>query len=265
MPENDVTRILQAFKTSGRKIAAVVTYTYTMAALADEAGMDFILVGDSASRVVLGIADHAAIQVEDMILLARGVVRACSRCKVMVDLPLAALQQGVEGAVRAAARIMESSQAHCIKVEGDPLETISAIRTIAESSIPVIGHFGMPAGDAGDNRTILLDHAAMLEDAGCCALLLSKINTDIAGEITCRADIPTIGIGSGPHCDGQILVLEDMLGLARRVQPYYVKPYAGLGDQAASALRQFADEVRQAIYPADAHSPPKPSARNYPK
>ncbi len=260
MPENDVTRILQAFKASGRKIAAVVTYTYTMAALAEEAGIDLILVGDSASRVVLGISDHAAIQVEDMILLARGVVRACSRCKVMVDLPQAALQHGIEGAVQAAARIMESSQAHCIKVEGNPQEVISAIQGIAERGIPVIGHFGMPAGDAGDKRTILLDQAAMLEDAGCCALLLSKIDTDIAGEITRRAHIPTIGIGSGPHCDGQILVLEDMLGLARRVQPYYVKPYAKLGDNAVSALQQYAVEVREVTYPGEAHSPPKPPA-----
>jgi len=256
MPENDVTRTLRQFKKTGRKITAVVTYSYTMAGLAEEAGIDLILVGDSASRVVLGVADHASVQVDDMILLASGVVRACRHCKVMVDLPQAALQQGAAYAVQAAEHLLDASHAHCIKVEGDPQETIDPIRKIVARQIPVIGHFGMPTGYAGDARTRLLSQAAMLEEAGCCALLLSKINSDIAGEVTNQACIPTIGISSGPHCGGQILVLEDMLGLARRVQPYYVKPYAELGDQVVSALRQFAEEVQQAIYPGVAHSPP---------
>lgn len=256
MPEADAVRYLRRFKETGRKITSVVTYSYTMAALADEAGIDLVLVGDSASRVVLGIADHAAVHVDDMILLSSGVTRACSRCRVMVDLPHAALQQGAASAAQAAARILETSHAHYIKVEGDPEETIGTIQEIAMRQIPVIGHFGMPAGDQDDARTRLLSQATMLEESGCCGLLLSKIVSEIAGEITDLTKIPTIGIGSGDHCDGQILVLEDMLGLARRKQPYYVKPYADLGALAVSAVRQFADEVRKATYPGEAHSPP---------
>lgn len=256
MPETDAVRYLRQFKETGRKITSVVTYSYTMAALADEAGIDLILVGDSASRVVLGVADHAAIQVDDMILLASGAAQACSRCRVMVDLPHAALQQGKADAAQAAARILETSHAHYIKVEGDPEETNDTIRETAMRHIPVIGHFGMPARWAGECRTRLLSQAAMLEESGCCALLLSKIESEIAGEITKQVRIPTIGIGSGPHCDGQILVLEDILGLARRKQPYYVKPYADLGAQAVRAIRQFADEVREATYPSEVHSHP---------
>ena len=263
---------LLIMKQATKKICAVVTYSYTMARLADQAGVDLILVGDSAARVVLGLPTHAPMRLEDMVYHTQAVSRACQRACVMADLPQRTMAEGLQACVSGAMTLISDGDAACIKVEGGSTQALRIIEAIAEVGIPVVCHFSMPStivdrlgtyrpwdasnADSNNKPWNYLEQASRFESAGSCAMLLSKIDPEIAREITLATHIPTIGIGSGPHCDGQILVLEDLLGLAQRDHPYYVKKYANLGELADQALRTYFQEVRQGIYPEESYSRP---------
>ncbi|HEY60310.1 MAG TPA: hypothetical protein G4N92_06460 [Anaerolineae bacterium] len=255
-------------KAHTNKLCAVVTYSYTMAHLAEEAGVDMILVGDSATRVFSGLPDHRNMSLEQIFYHTQAVARACKRVKIMVDLPQATMEEGIEATVKASRWLIEEGKAHSIKVEGSSQLALDIVAAIAHADIPVVGHFTML--DIKDDRVHAKQqtnqeavYQAMLalgkefEIKGASTLLLSKIRPSIAAAITRSVDIPTIGIGSGPDCDGQILVLEDLLGLTYRNHPYYVKQYAQLGKLTSEAIRSFISEVHEGKYPDKSHSQPR--------
>ena len=252
-------------KAHKNKLCALVTYSYTMANLAEEAGIDVILVGDSATRVISGLPDHNNMSLEQMFYHTRAVTRACKRAIVMADLPQATMTEGIESAIKASKRLIKEGKAHCIKVEGSSQLALDAVKAIACADIPVVGHFSMLNIKDGHARSeqetnqeeifdAMVSLGKELEARGAIALVLSKILPHIAAAITSVVNIPTIGIGSGPDCDGQILVLEDLLGLTKRNPPYYLKQYAQLGKLTKEAINTYIMEVRSGKFPENSHS-----------
>lgn len=264
--------LFTAMKQRGEKICAIVTYSYTMARLADEAGVDAILVGDSVARVVSGLPDYSSVDIDQMVYHTQAVSRACRHACVLADLPQRSIVGGVQASSKDAFALVAEAGAAMVKVEGYSSSTLESIHAIAQNGIPVMGHFGMPsaAHDAiHDHKrranegiwteaieSELMDRAQRLIAAGCCALLLSKISSKIAQSITERFQVPTVGIGSGPFCDGQILVFEDLLALTEREPPYYVKEYAHLDEEAIGALKAFINDVRNKAFPGLEHYRP---------
>jgi len=251
-------------KTHNNKICALVTYSFTMANLAEESGIDLILVGDSATRVISGLPDHGNMSLEQMFYHTQAVARACKRTIVMADLPQATMSEGIETAIKASKWLINEGKAHCIKVEGSSKLALDTVRAIAHAEIPVVGHFSML--DSKNDRVYskqqinqekvfntMLALGKELETKGAIALVLSKIHPNIATGITSCINIPTIGIGSGPDCDGQILVLEDLLGLTKRDPPYYLKQYAQLGKLTKEAIKTYISEVYSGQFPEESH------------
>jgi 3-methyl-2-oxobutanoate hydroxymethyltransferase len=240
----------------GKTLFPVVTaYDAPFGEFAERAGIDVILVGDSLGNVVLGYDETTPVTIEDMIHHAAAVSRGTSRAHLMVDMPFGSYQVSDEDAIRNAIRLVKEGGACSVKMEGGT-EVAHRIRAIYGAGIPVVGHIGVmpqtasmgPGYKMRTNRERLMADAKAVEEAGAYAIVLEVIDPDVAREITQALSIPTIGIGAGPHCDSQVLVLYDVLGMYPN-PPSFVKQYANVGEIATQALRAFGDDVRERKFP----------------
>lgn len=252
-------------KAEGKKITMLTAYDYPFAQIAEEAGVDVLLVGDSLAMVVQGLENTLPVTMEEMLYHTRMVTRAARRAMVIGDMPFMSYQTGVADAVRNAGRFLKEGEAAAIKIEGGA-EVAEHIRAMTKSDIPVLAHIGLTPqsihrmggykvqGKTEEARKKLMEEAHMVEDAGAFAVVLEAIPMDLAGTITGELSIPTIGIGGGPHCDGQVLVLHDVLGIFERFVPRFVKKYATLREDALSAIRKYVEEVEQGVFPSEEQS-----------
>lgn len=246
-------------------IAEVTAYDYPWARLADQAGMDIVLVGDSLGMVVLGYTDTVSVTMEEMIHHTRAVVRGVEHALVVTDMPFGSCSSSIPAAIDNAVRILKEGRADAVKVEGG----VAMARTVAAmvaAGIPVQGHIGLTPqtatslggfkvqGKSAQAAHQLIDDALALEAAGCFSIVLEAIPAPLAEHITGRLAIPTIGIGAGPDCDGQVLVIHDLVGLYDRFTPKFVKQYARINEPVGEALRQYREEVQNRTFPTAAHS-----------
>ncbi len=251
-------------KSEGKKITMLTAYDYPFAKIVDEAGIDMILVGDSLAMVVQGKENTLPATMDEMVYHTSMVVRAVRNALVIGDMPYLSYQVSVEEAVRNAGRFIKEAGAHGVKVEGGS-EVLPQIKAMTKAEIPVLGHIGLTPqailrmggfkvqGRTEEQRKRLIEDALSLEDAGAFAIVLEAIPMDLAKEITEKLSIPTIGIGAGPHCDGQILVLHDIIGLFERFTPRFVKRYANLKELSLQAIRQYKEEVEKGLFPTEEH------------
>ena len=259
------TSVIAEMKRKGERITMLTAYDYSTAALLDEAGVDIILVGDSLGMVVLGYDSTLPVTMEDMIHHTRPVSRAASRAMVIGDMPFMSYQVSVEEALRNAGRFMKEAGAHGIKLEGG-VEVAEATRRIVSAGIPVMGHLGLTPqsvhqfggykvqGREDEAARKMLEDSIILEEAGAFSIVLECVPTGLAEEITNSIEIPTIGIGGGIHCDGQVLVTNDMLGIFEKFTPKFVKKYTNLNVSMKEAVGQYLDEVRDGVFPGEEHS-----------
>jgi 3-methyl-2-oxobutanoate hydroxymethyltransferase len=253
----------------GERIVMVTAYDAPSARLADEAGIDLILVGDSAAMVVLGHDSTLPVTLDEMLMLTSAVSRVTRRALVVGDLPFGSYQESDEKAVASAVRMVKEGGADIVKLEGAD-RRLSRVRAIGDAGIPVMGHIGLTpqsatllGGYRAQGRTAstahrLYDAALASEAAGCCALVLEAVPAEVAGAIARALTIPVIGIGAGPDCDGQVLVWHDLLGVSPDPVPRFVKRYADLASEIRRALGTYASEVREGIYPEPRHTYPMP-------
>lgn len=256
---------LLSMKTAGRRVVMLTCYDAAFARLLEEAGVDVLLVGDSLNQVIAGHETTLSTTLEQMIYHAAAVRRVSRRAMVFVDLPFLTYQVSIPEAIRNAGRVLQETGAHGVKLEGgSPMaETVSAL---VERGIPVIGHLGLTPqsvhalggyrvqGREAAAADRLLNDAKRLEAAGACAIVLELIPAALAADISRALTIPTIGIGAGPQCDGQVLVLHDMLGLNEQFAPKFLKHYGKLAQAVREAVRTYASEVREGKYPGREHS-----------
>jgi len=252
-------------KAGGRRIVMLTCYDAIFAKLLEQAGVDILLVGDSLNQVIAGHETTLSTTLDQMIYHAAAVRRSSQRALVFVDLPFLTYQISIPEAIRNAGRVLQETNAHGVKLEGGShmAETISAL---VERGIPVIGHLGLTPqsvhalggyrvqGREAEAADRLLHDAKLLEASGACAIVLELIPAGLAGRISQALSIPTIGIGAGPQCDGQVLVLHDMLGLNEQFTPKFLKRYGQLGQEVREAVRAYAREVRDGKYPTREHS-----------
>ncbi|HEY0177091.1 MAG TPA: 3-methyl-2-oxobutanoate hydroxymethyltransferase [Pedobacter sp.] len=254
------THILQEMKQSGEKISMLTAYDYSMATVLDDAGVDVLLVGDSASNVMAGHETTLPITLDQMIYHAQGVVRGATRALVVVDLPFGSYQGNSKEALISAIRIMKESGAHAVKLEGGT-EIAESIQRIITAGIPVMGHLGLTpqsiykfgtytvrAKDEAEAEKLKID-ARALQDAGCFALVLEKIPAALAKEVSESLDIPVIGIGAGQHCDGQVLVVNDMIGLTKGFKPRFLRQYVNLYEEILGAAQSYIRDVKAKDFP----------------
>lgn len=252
-------------KKEGEKLTALTAYDYFTSCLLNEAGVDMILVGDSLGMVVLGYDNTVPVTMEDMLHHTRAVTRGNSRCLVVGDMPFLSYHLSEEEALRNAGRFIQEGGAHAVKLEGGK-EIAPLVARMVEAGIPVLGHigllpqgvlqsggFGVQGKDRNSAEDLLVD-ARELNQAGAFAVVLECIPADLAGEITAAVEIPTIGIGAGPLCDGQILVSNDILGMFDKFKPKFVKQYADLRKIMLTAFRDYVKEVGEGIFPAEEQS-----------
>jgi 3-methyl-2-oxobutanoate hydroxymethyltransferase len=263
MPKVTVNDFLKK-KAEGRKISMLTAYDYPFAQIADEAGMDAILVGDSLAMVVQGLENTLPVTMDEMIYHTRMVSRGARSSMVIGDMPFMSYQTGVGEAVRNAGRFLKEGGAAAVKIEGGR-EVAEHIRAMTRSDIPVLAHIGLTPqsihrmggykiqGKTEEAQRRLIEEAHIAEDAGSFAIILEAIPMGLAGKITAELSIPTIGIGAGPHCDGQVLVIHDVLGLFERFVPKFVKRYANLKEEALRALKSYREEVEKGAFPAEEH------------
>ncbi len=256
---------LLARKVNGPKIAAITAYDATFARLFDDAGVDILLIGDSLGMVFQGLENTLPVTLDEMIYHARAVARAKPHAHLVVDLPFMSYQVSVETAVNAAGRVLKESGCEAVKLEGGTT-IVSQISACVAAGIPVMGHLGLTPqsihafggfrvqGRSTAEQDRLISDAQALERAGAYAIVLEGIPTELAARITETVSIPTIGIFAGPHCDGQVLVCYDMLGLQPNLHLRFVKRYAELGVTTINAAREFIKEVQAAQFPDAAHS-----------
>jgi 3-methyl-2-oxobutanoate hydroxymethyltransferase len=266
-PARVTPRTLLAKKSRGEPVVMVTAYDYPSAKAADAAGVDAILVGDSLGMVVLGYDDTLRVTMDDMLHHARAVARARTAALRVGDMPFLSYQADVAEAVRNAGRFLSDGGMDAVKLEGGR-ERAGTVRAIVEAGIPVIGHLGLTPqsiralggyrvqGATAEAARRVLDDALRLEDAGCFALVLEAIPDRVAALVTARLGIPTIGIGAGAACDGQVLVWHDLLGWEDRIAPRFVKRYASMAEEAREALGAYAADVRARLFPAAAHAYP---------
>ncbi|MGB0649546.1 MAG: 3-methyl-2-oxobutanoate hydroxymethyltransferase [Rhodothermales bacterium] len=259
------TRTLQDMKSSGVNIAMLTAYDYTSARILDGAGVDVLLVGDSASNVMAGHETTLPITLDQMIYHAQCVVRGVQRSLVVVDLPFGTYQGNSKEALSSAVRVMKESGAHAVKVEGGR-SIVPTVERILEAGIPVMGHLGLTPQSiyrfgsyqvrARDEVEAdeLREDALLLEQAGVFALVLEKIPSSLATGVTQSLSIPTIGIGAGPSCDGQVLVTHDALGLTTDFNPRFVRRYARLDEQIGEHVQQYINDVRSGAFPSEDES-----------
>jgi 3-methyl-2-oxobutanoate hydroxymethyltransferase len=253
----------------GERLVMLTAYDYPQARLADAAGVDLVLVGDSLAMVVLGHADTLSVTMDEMLHHVRAVRRGLERGLLVADMPFGSFHLGPEQAVANALRFVKEGGAQAVKIEG---ARIDVVRALVDAEIPVMGHVGLTPqsihrfggfkvqGRGAEAREALLAAAAAVEDAGAFSLVLECIPTELAREVSERLTIPTIGIGAGPHCDGQVLVWHDLLGIEERIAPRFVRRYAQLGVATREAIAAFADDVRSGAFPAAGESFEDPSA-----
>jgi 3-methyl-2-oxobutanoate hydroxymethyltransferase len=256
---------LLTMKVAGRRIVVLTCYDAVFARLLEQAGVDVLLVGDSLNQVLAGHETTLSATLDQMIYHAAAVRRGSRRALVFVDLPFLTYQISIPEAIRNAGRVLQETGAHGVKLEGGShmAETVSAL---VDRGIPVIGHLGLTPqsvhalggyrvqGREAKGADRMLEDAKALESAGACAIVLELIPAPLAARISKSLTIPTIGIGAGPGCDGQVLVLHDMLGLNEQFAPKFLKHYAQLGESVREAVRSFAADVRDGKYPGKEHS-----------
>ncbi|MEY3598067.1 MAG: 3-methyl-2-oxobutanoate hydroxymethyltransferase [Bacteroidota bacterium] len=254
------THTLHEMKVRGEKISMLTAYDFTMAGLIDAAGIDVILVGDSASNVMAGHETTLPITLDQMIYHASSVVRACQRSLVVVDMPFGSYQGNSKEALNSAIRIMKETGGHAIKLEGGA-EIEDSIKRILTAGIPVMGHLGLTPQSIYKFGTyqvrakeemeaeLLKKDAKMLEEAGVFAIVLEKIPAKLAEEVAKSVQVPIIGIGAGAGVDGQVLVLHDMLGLTQNFSPRFLRRYANLGDTMTDAVKQYINDVKSVDFP----------------
>ena len=259
-------RDFQARKGRAEKLVVVSTYDALFARLADESGVDAILVGDSVGNVVSGLESTLPVTLDQMIYHGAAARRGTTRAMLIVDMPFLTYQVTEERAMLNCGRVMQETGANAVKLEGASDAVLRAVRAVVALGVPVMGHLGFTPqsvhamggarvqarDDAGAAR--LLESAGRLQDAGCFSIVLELIPGEIAARVTESLAVPTIGIGAGSRCDGQVLVLSDLLGLDDRFAPKFLKRYATLAAEARRAIGQFRDEVRQGVYPDAEHS-----------
>ena len=254
------THTLQKMKESGEKISMITAYDYSFAKIFDEAGIDIILVGDSASNVMAGHETTLPITLDQMIYHASSVVRGSHRSLVVVDLPFGSYQGNSKEALNSTIRIMKETGAHAIKLEGGE-EVIESIKRILSAGVPVMGHLGLTpqsiykfgtyvvrAKEEMEAEKLKRD-AQLLQDAGCFAIVLEKIPASLAKEVSEHIKIPTIGIGAGNGCDGQVLVMHDMLGINTEFKPRFLRTYLNLHEQITGAVVNYIKDVKSADFP----------------
>jgi 3-methyl-2-oxobutanoate hydroxymethyltransferase len=256
---------LAEMKRRGERIVMVTAYDFPSARLADTAGVDVVLVGDSAAMTVLGLDSTIPATMDEMTMLTRAAARGAERPLVVADMPFGSFQVSDEEALRNGVRFVKEAGADAVKLEGAGA-TVSRVRALVGAGIPVMGHVGLTPQSAGmlggfraQGRTAekarrLLEDSFALEQAGCFAIVLEAVPAPIAGHISRELAVPTIGIGSGPDCDGQVLVYHDLLGLYEGRAPRFVKRYAEIGTEIRTALERFAGEVRAGSFPEEAHT-----------
>ncbi len=252
-------------KKGREKITALTAYDVLFARLLDEAGIDLILVGDSAAMIILGYEDTLPITMEEMLVLARAVARGTKRALVIGDMPFLSYQISDEEAIRNAGRFLKEAGCQAVKIEGGQ-EMAGRIKSIVRAGIPVLGHIGLTPqratslggfkvqGRDVESAQRLLDDAEALVEAGVFAMVLECVPRELASAITRKVPVPTIGIGAGSEVDGQILVLHDLLGLFEGFRPRFVKPYANLAAETKRALREYVKEVKEGLFPAEEHT-----------
>lgn len=254
------THILQEMKNKGEKISMLTAYDYSMARILDGAGIDVLLVGDSASNVMAGHETTLPITLDQMIYHASSVVRAIKRSLVVVDLPFGSYQGNSSEALRSSIRIMKESGAHAVKMEGGSEIKESVIR-ILSAGVPVMGHLGLTpqsiykfgtytvrAKEEAEARKLLED-AKLLEEIGCFAIVLEKIPSELAKKVAASLSIPVIGIGAGPHVDGQVLVSHDLLGITNEFKPRFLRKYADLYSIMTEAVENYIKDVKSKDFP----------------
>jgi 3-methyl-2-oxobutanoate hydroxymethyltransferase len=259
------TATLQKMKNSGKKISMLTAYDFSFAKIIDASGIDVILVGDSASNVMAGHETTLPITLDQMIYHASSVVRGAKRCLIVVDLPFGAYQSNGDIALASAIRIMKETGAHAIKLEGGA-EVIDSVKRIISAGIPVMAHLGLTpqsiykfgsynvrAKGESEAEKLKAD-ALLLQEAGCFSLVLEKIPAHLAKEVSEKLEIPTIGIGAGKYCDGQVLVMHDMLGINTEFRPRFLRQYLDMHTQITGAVKQFIDDVKSGDFPTEAES-----------
>ncbi|MBO7523519.1 MAG: 3-methyl-2-oxobutanoate hydroxymethyltransferase, partial [Bacteroidales bacterium] len=254
------THVLNEMKLKGEKISMLTAYDYSMARIIDEAGIDVILVGDSASNVMAGYETTLPITLDNMIYHAASVVRGVDRALVVVDLPFGTYQGNSKEALASSIRIMKETGASAVKLEGGS-EVVESIERILTAGIPVMGHLGLTpqsiykfgtyvvrAQQEEEARKLVSD-AKLLEETGCFAIVLEKIPAKLAEEVTNSVKIPIIGIGAGPHTDGQVLVLHDMLGITKEFSPRFLRRYHNLNEEIKNAVQCYIADVKNRDFP----------------
>lgn len=256
------TNTLHRMKVSGEKISMLTAYDFSFGKIIDSAGIDVILVGDSASNVMAGHETTLPITLDQMIYHASSVIRGINRCLVVVDLPFGSYQSNSEIALASAIRIMKETGAHAIKLEGGE-EVLESVKSIVSAGVPVMGHLGLTpqsiykfgtynvrAKEEAEANKLRRD-ALLLQEAGCFAVVLEKIPALLAKEVTESLSIPTIGIGAGKYCDGQVLVMHDMLGINTEFKPRFLRQYLNIYEQVTSAVQKYIKDVKGKDFPND--------------
>ncbi|HTZ18856.1 MAG TPA: 3-methyl-2-oxobutanoate hydroxymethyltransferase [Dissulfurispiraceae bacterium] len=247
-------------KRENKKIVMLTAYDFPFAQIVDEAGIDAILVGDSLGMVVQGLENTMPVTMDEMIYHTKMVSRAAKNALVIGDLPYLSYQVSVEDAVRNGGRFLKEAGAHAVKLEGGR-EVLDKIKALTAAEIPVMAHIGLTPqalykmggykvqGKTDAEALRLIEDAKMIEEAGAFSLILEAIPADLAHRITEEIAIPTIGIGAGPHCNGQVLVIHDVIGLFERFTPKFVKKYGNLKEEALKAIRAYRQEVEEGLFP----------------
>jgi 3-methyl-2-oxobutanoate hydroxymethyltransferase len=256
---------IEKMKRKGEKIAAITSYDYLSTKLIDDTGIDFILVGDSLGMVIMGYENTLPVTMEEIIHHLKAVTRARPRAIVVGDMPFMSYQASVEDAVRNAGRLVKEGGAQSVKLEGGE-RYVPVIEAIVQASIPVVGHLGLTPqslhefggyrvqGKDSESADRLISDAKALERAGCFAVVLEGIPWQLAQKITESTSMATIGIGAGPHCDGQVLVIQDMLGIYDEPLPKFVKMYEELGEKIRGAVSAYVKDVKDGSFPGMEHS-----------
>ena len=259
-PSRVTIKVLEQMKSKGEKISMLTAYDYSFAKIIDEAGIDIILVGDSASNVMAGHETTLPITLDQMVYHASSVIRAVKRALVVVDLPFGTYQSDSQEALKSAIRIMKESGAHAVKLEGGHLAKES-IERIIQAGIPVMGHLGLTpqsiykfgtytvrAEEEEEAKTLISD-SEMLEKIGCFSIVLEKIPNELANKVTSNLKIPIIGIGAGSHVDGQVLVSHDMLGMNKDFSPRFLRRYLDLDSLVGNAVKKYSKDIKEGNFP----------------
>ena len=257
------TRHFQRAKEQGIKITGLTSYDCLSASIFDDAGIDFLLVGDSAGNTVFGYDTTIPVTLDELIPLTRAVARTVKRAFVIADMPFGTYENGPDDALKTAIRFMKETGAHAVKCEGG-VRSSKQIRRIVRAGIPVMAHVGFtPQSEhglgghiiqgRGDSAQELMEDALAVEEAGAFAVVLEMVPSEVAREVTAKLTIPTISVGAGPHCDGQLMVWSDWAGFTRGRIPKFVKRYANIGETLLEAAKTYREEVEAGVYPAPEH------------